>query len=56
MIEPEQWLEIEPMDVDDDEYETINIRAMDIAKMDPAQKELFEWNAMLDKECRISRM
>jgi len=42
MIEPKEWLEIGPMDVDDDEYETINIRAMDIAKMDPAQKELFE--------------
>jgi len=31
---PEQWLEIGAMELDDDEYEVIEIREMEIAVMD----------------------
>jgi len=52
MLGPDQSLEIGAMETDDDEYEVIEIRAMEIAKMDPAQKELLKQDASQDEDYR----
>jgi len=52
MLGPDQWLEIRAMEIDDDEYDVIEIGAMAIAKMDPAQKELMKQDALQDEDYR----
>jgi len=50
MLGPDQWLEIRAMEIDDDGYETVEIGAMEIAKMDQAQKESLKQEALQDEE------
>jgi len=50
MLGPDQWLEIGAMEIDDDEYETVEIGAIEIAKMDQAQKESLKQDALQDEE------
>jgi len=50
MLGPDQWLEIGAMEIDDDEYEVIEIGAMEIAKMDTVQKELLKQDALQDED------
>jgi len=59
MLGLDQWLEIGAMEIDDDEYEVIEIGAMEIAKMDTTQKELLNHDALQDKDylalCKVTK-
>jgi hypothetical protein len=50
MLGPDQWLEIGAMEIDDDEYEVIDTEALEISKMDRAQKELLKQDALRDED------
>jgi len=50
LLGPEQWLEIGAMEVEDDDYNTIDIGAIDVDQLLPAQKERIIQDAKLDAQ------
>jgi len=50
LLRKEQWLEVGAIQMDDEEYSTIQIGALDIDKLLPEAKERIKEKAMLDEE------
>jgi hypothetical protein len=53
MLQKEQWLEVEAMELDfDDDFESIQIAALDMHQLLPEAKERIKEKAMLDEKYR----
>jgi len=52
LLGPEQWLEIEATEIEDNDYDTIDIRAVEVDQLIPEQKERIFQDANLDNQYR----